>query len=167
MHIQTGDPLHFKLQLTWATYTLRRCCLRPALKSTRKRQTGRTALHFAVVGDHLDVIRFLIEKGAEVNARDAEGTSPLDDAVWRGYLDVTAILLAHGARLNEAETKTGATPINEAAYLGKTPLVQYLLQFNPDLGIHDKGGHTLWKMQYEWGKRIPLSCYLKQKRRGR
>jgi ankyrin repeat protein len=107
-----------------------------------KPATGRTALHFAVIGDHLDVIRFLIEKGAEVNVRDVEGTSPLDDAVWRGYLDATAILMAHGARLNEPEAKTGATPINEAAYRGNTPLVQYLLQFNPDLGISDKRGYT-------------------------
>jgi ankyrin repeat protein len=106
-----------------------------------KASSGRTALHFAVVGSHLDVIQLLIEKGADVNARDAEGTSALDDAVWRGSLNTVAILLAHGARLNETETKTGATPINEAAYRGKTPLVRYLLQFNPDLGITDKRGY--------------------------
>ncbi len=103
---------------------------------------GRTALHFAVLGRHLDLIQFLIEKGADLNARDREGTSPLDDAVWRGSLDAAAILLAHGARLNEAEVKTGATPINEAAYLGRTELVKYLLQFNPDLAIADNRGYT-------------------------
>ncbi len=107
-----------------------------------KGETGRTALHFAVVGSHLDLIKFLIEKGADLNARDAEGTSPLDDAVWRGYLDVTAILLAHGARLNEPETKSGATPINEAAYRGNTQIVRYLLQFNPDVEIPDRRGYT-------------------------
>ena len=105
-------------------------------------KAGRTALHFAVVGSHLDVTRFLIEKGADVNARDADGTSPLDDAVWRGYLDATAILLANGAQLNEAESKSGATPINEAAYRGETQLVHYLLQFGPNLGIPDKRGYT-------------------------
>jgi ankyrin repeat protein len=107
-----------------------------------KADAGRTALHFAVVASHLDVIRFLIEKGADVNMRDGEGTSPLDDAVWRGHLEATAILLAQGARLNEAETKTGATPINEAAYRGKIQLVRYLLQFHPDLRIADKRGYT-------------------------
>jgi ankyrin repeat protein len=117
-----------------------------------KAATGRTALHVAVIGDHLDIIRFLIEKGAEVNARDMEGASPRDDAVWRGYLDATAILLAHGARLNEAETQTGATPINEAAYRGNTPLVRYLLQFNPDLGIPDKRGHTPLENAIQMGK---------------
>ena len=103
---------------------------------------GRTALHFAVVGSHLDMIRLLIGKGARVGTRDTEGTSPLDDAVWRGYLEATAILLAHGASLNEPETKTGATPINEAAYRGETQIVRYLLQFSPNLKLADKGGYT-------------------------
>jgi ankyrin repeat protein len=103
---------------------------------------GRTALHFAAVGRHLDMLQFLIETGADLNVRDAEGASPLDDAVWRGSLDAIAILLAHGARLNESETKTGATPINEAAYRGNTSVVQYLLQFHPDLRIPDKRGYS-------------------------
>jgi cytohesin len=86
------------------------------------------------------MLRLLLEKGAEPNARDAEGASPLDDAVWRGSLDAVAILLAHGARLNETDTQTGATPINEAAYRGNTLLVRYLLQFHPELGIPDQRG---------------------------
>ena len=105
----------------------------------RKGAQGGTALHAA--GAHLEMVRLLIEKGADLNARDAEGASPLDDAVWRGSLDTVAILLAHGARLNEADTQTGATPINEAAYRGNTALVQYLLQFHPDLAIPDQRGN--------------------------
>jgi ankyrin repeat protein len=101
---------------------------------------GRSALHFSL--GHLDVMRYLISQGADVNARDVEGTSALDDAVWRGSLDAAAILLAHGAKLNEGETKSGATPLNEAAYRGKTEIVRYLLQFKPDLEIADKRGYA-------------------------
>jgi ankyrin repeat protein len=107
-----------------------------------KGTTGFTALRYAVRDGHLDTIRFLIEKGADLNVRDGEGASPLDDAVWRGSLDTVAILLAHGARLNESDTRTGATPVNEAAYRGNTAVVQYLLQFHPDLGIPDKRGYS-------------------------
>lgn len=84
-----------------------------------KGTTGRTALHYAVREGHLEMMQCLINNGAELSARDAEGASPLDDAVWRGSLDTVAILLAHGARLNEPDTQTGATPVNEAAFLGK------------------------------------------------
>jgi ankyrin repeat protein len=99
---------------------------------------GRTALHLAVVGGHLDLIPFLIEKGANVNSRDADGASPLDRAIERGSLDAVALLLAHGARLNESDAGTGATPVNQAAANGNIHLVQYLLQFHPDLAIPDK-----------------------------
>jgi ankyrin repeat protein len=103
---------------------------------------GRTALHLAIGGDHIDLIHFLLEKGADPNVRDVEGASPLDDAVWRGSLDAVAILLAHGARLNEPDAATGATPVNEAAFVGHAPIVEHLLQFHPDLGIPDKRGYS-------------------------
>ncbi|MES1260156.1 MAG: ankyrin repeat domain-containing protein, partial [Acidobacteriota bacterium] len=107
-----------------------------------KRPGGRTALHLAVAGRRLDMLQFLIERGFDLNARDADGTSPLDDAVWHGSLDTAAILLAHGARLNEPHPQTGATPINEAAWQGNTSVVRYLLQFRPDLQIPDKRGYS-------------------------
>jgi|CZKS01.1.fsa_nt_gi ankyrin repeat protein len=106
-----------------------------------KGPSGRTALFGAVTDVHLDLIRLLIDNGADVNVRDTEGASPLDEAVWNGSLDSVAILLAHGARLNEPETQTGAAPINEAAFMGRTKIVQYLVQFHPDLGIPDKKGY--------------------------
>ncbi len=101
---------------------------------------GRTAIFFA--GSHrLDLLQLLIEKGADVNVRDAEGDSPLDEAVWIGSLDATAVLLAHGAHINEPQTTSGATPINEAAYRGHANVVRYLLQFHPDLAVPDKRGY--------------------------
>ena len=103
---------------------------------------GLTALYYEVRSVHLDAIRLLIEKGADVNVRDSEGASLLDDAVWTGSVDTVALLLAHGARLNEPDPETGATPINEAAYRGNSEVVQYLLQFHPNLEIADKRGYV-------------------------
>lgn len=105
------------------------------------RGSGRTPLHFALM-NHLDMARLLIEKGADVNVRDSEGASPLDDAAWNGNLDAAAILIAHGARLNEPDTQTGATPVNEAAFRGHTEMVRYLLQFRPEVTIADKRGNS-------------------------
>jgi ankyrin repeat protein len=105
-------------------------------------KAGQTPLHFALLGPHLDMLSLLIEKGADVNAHDSQGASPLDDAVWRGQLDAVAMLLAHGARLNDPHTQTGATPVNEAAFRGNTQVIRYLLGFHPDLSIPDQRGYT-------------------------
>ncbi len=117
-----------------------------------KGPSGRTALFGATRDVHLDLMRFLIDKGADVNVRDIEGASPLDEAVWSGCLDGVAILLARGAHLNEPETQTGATPINEAAFMGRTKVVQYLVQFHPDLENPDKLGYRPWDNAIRKGK---------------
>ncbi len=103
---------------------------------------GQTALHLAVESQRYDVLHLLLEKSADPNARDGEGSAPLDDAAWRGLIDATAMLIAHGAHLNDPNTQTGATPINEAAYRGATPVVRFLLELHPDLQIADKRGRT-------------------------
>src|SRR5208282_526965 len=58
-----------------------------------KGNDGRAALYYEVKSVHLDAIRLLIEKGADVNVRDSEGASLLDDAVWTGSVDTVALLL--------------------------------------------------------------------------
>jgi ankyrin repeat protein len=48
--------------------------------------TGRTALHFAVLGSHLDLTRLLIEKGADIDARDTSSAQRTGDKN-RGHPD--------------------------------------------------------------------------------
>lgn len=113
---------------------------------------GLTALHLAVVDHRLAAMQLLLDKAADPNLRDAEGASPLDDAVWGGTPEAVAMLLSHGAHLNDPDTQTGATPINEAAFKGNTRVVQFLLQFHPDLGIADNRGYSPLDSAVRMGK---------------
>ncbi len=117
-----------------------------------KNAGGRTVLYYAVRERQLDALTFLIENGAAVNIRDKDGTSPLDDAVRRGTVDTIALLLAHGARLNEPEPQAGMTPINEAACRGNVEVVQFLLQFHPDLEIQDNRGYGPLENALRYGR---------------
>jgi ankyrin repeat protein len=112
--------------------------------------SGRTALTYA--GGHLDMMQFLIRRGVDVNARDLEGASALDNAAWSGSIDDVAILLAHGAHVNDPNTQTGATPVNEAGFRGHADVVQYLLQFHPELETPDKRGFTALVNAIRMGK---------------
>lgn len=106
-----------------------------------KSQTGRAALHFAARRGAVNVVRLLLDAKADPNLRDGDGSSPLDDAVWGGSPITVAVLLRYGARLNAPEPKTGATPVNEAAFLGGTRVLDYLVESGANLSIPDNHGY--------------------------
>lgn len=58
---------------------------------------GLTALHHAVLADNLDAAKLLLCHGANPNAQDVHGFSPLHTAAACGYLPITSLLLVFGA----------------------------------------------------------------------
>ncbi len=72
---------------------------------TNKRSNEVSALHKAVDNNHLKVIETLIQLGADIEICDADGNTPLSNAVFqfRGNEDSLGMiqyLLNHGASLN-------------------------------------------------------------------
>ena len=59
-------------------------------------ESGKTALHHAVSEDDDEIVKFLIEKGADVNALDNDGYAPIGYTYGDGYM--IKILLKRGAR---------------------------------------------------------------------
>lgn len=56
-----------------------------------------SALHLAASENRPQLVNFLVEAGADPNARDKVGWTPLLQAVFAGYLDSFRIRLAAGA----------------------------------------------------------------------
>ncbi|MGC2657592.1 MAG: ankyrin repeat domain-containing protein [Bryobacteraceae bacterium] len=88
------------------------------------------------------LIRLLLTKGADPNARDAMGASAVDDAVWMGSAERTMLLLDAGGKINEPEAKTGATPLNEAAFQGHIDVAKLLLARGADVRTKDYAGYS-------------------------
>jgi hypothetical protein len=61
------------------------------------RDSHQPALFVAIQNGQAEAVSFLIEQGADVNANIADGYTPLK-AVPLGRPDITAILVAHGAK---------------------------------------------------------------------
>ena len=64
----------------------------------------------------------------------------------------------------KASRKTGATPINEAAYKGHTRMVQYCCNLSRKSILPTNTAIALWIMPSEWGTKRPLSSCWKSKR---
>jgi ankyrin repeat protein len=57
-----------------------------------------TILHCAVIKGSAAILEFLISKGANLNAEDGEGNSPLSLAIETEHPEIVEALLRHGAR---------------------------------------------------------------------
>ena len=65
-----------------------------------------------------DVVEYLLQNGADVQARDDGGLIPLHNACSFGHAEVVNLLLQHGADPN-ARDNWNYTPLHEAAIKGK------------------------------------------------
>lgn len=89
------------------------------------RATARTALHRACYWGHEDTVEYLIAEGADANAVDKEGDTPLIDAARFGHDNVIKALLAAGAD-KSTKNKSGQDAVAVATAAGKASAVALL-----------------------------------------
>jgi ankyrin len=83
----------------------------------------------------------LLDKRADVNAPEADGTTALHWAVHQNDLDLVDRLLRAGANVN-AKNDYGATPMSEAAVIGGPELLERLLKAGADVESPNADGQT-------------------------
>jgi hypothetical protein len=84
------------------------------------------AIHAAIaLGDSVETILLLLEAGADVNATQAGGYTPLHQAAAAGKRELVELLLQNGA-LRDAACDQGKTPGDYARERGHTAVVELL-----------------------------------------
>ncbi|WP_264686539.1 ankyrin repeat domain-containing protein [Wolbachia endosymbiont (group B) of Rhopobota naevana] len=82
-------------------------------------------LHYAVHYGNLDMVSFLVDKGANVEIRSKEGKTPLYLAVEEAKQNIINLLLDRGADI-EAKNNDGKTPLYLAAYNNDSDIIELL-----------------------------------------
>ncbi len=93
--------------------------------------TGRrTALHYAVGGSHADVVRLLLDRGADPNVRDdGDNAIPLCFACEKNDLEIVRLLVEHLADVNSTGDMHTMDVVGWATVFGgaRPEIVDYLL----------------------------------------
>eukprot|EP00753_Platysulcus_tardus_P012864 PLAT3561.1.p1 GENE.PLAT3561.1~~PLAT3561.1.p1 ORF type:complete len:249 (+),score=76.34 PLAT3561.1:105-851(+) len=107
----------------------------------------RTALHRA---QSAAVVEALSAAGAELEAADNGGQTPLFTASFNGHDEAVAALIAAGADLN-AVNKQGWTALITASYNGHKRVVELLMAAAADTAHKDNSGRTAEEWAVEQG----------------
>jgi ankyrin repeat protein len=121
---------------------------------TRLNRLGATPLLLAAKGAYPDMLRLLLDHGADVHATTAEGTTVLmlaagvgifnegDDAGTEAEtFEAVTLLVERGADVNAIDAN-GETALHGAAYRGHNSVVQYLADRGAKLDVPNKIGWT-------------------------
>ena len=105
-----------------------------------KAQAGES-LHQAVLDADIGRVQSLTSAGADVNARDKAGFTPLFYTAQKGQRDIAAVLITAGASVS-ATDQYGNTPLHYAAVQGHYELCQLLLAEGANPGAKNLTGGT-------------------------
>jgi len=90
------------------------------------RDIDKELLNACWLGDFKKV-KQLLEKGADVNARDEDGWTALIKASYNGYEGIAELLIEYGADVN-AQNKYGDTALIYACWNGHKEVAELLLE---------------------------------------
>ncbi|KAI0286410.1 ankyrin repeat-containing domain protein [Russula brevipes] len=86
-----------------------------------------TVLHHASYDGQLEMVRLLLQAGADVNGKGFADQTPLHLAVIKGQTKVAQLLIQHGADAN-AKCEISFTPFQAATMYARHNIVQLMLE---------------------------------------
>jgi ankyrin repeat protein len=112
----------------------------PELVNARDKD-GRSPLHWASRGVHLEIVKFLVDQGANVNAADSNQVVPLHSLAVRNAAAAIEILVAKGANV-DAKDYGGNTALHYAALYDAVDAVALLIEKGADIENRENYGRT-------------------------
>ena len=130
------------------------------------KEESQTPLSWAAENGHEPLTRLLVDKGANVEAKDRYGRTPLSLAAETGHEAVVRLLVDMGAHIEAKDSRYSRTPLSWAAWNGHEAVVRLLVDKGADIeakSIHswtpllwaaDKGHEAVVRLLVDKGANI-------------
>lgn len=113
-------------------------------------ENGRTPLMYAAESGKVEVVKILIDAGAEVSKASRRGGTPLGMAAQAGRVEVMRYLVSRGADPNAA-VPPAMVPLAYAASAGKIDAMRALIELGADVNRANQGGWAPLMHASQWG----------------
>ena len=101
------------------------------------------ALLDAAWDGNIEAVKQHLDAGADLNAKDGGGETPLHAAVFKGHKEIVELLIEKGADVN-AKAGFGSTPLHDAAFSDLKEVTELLIANGADVNAkNDEGGTPL------------------------
>ena len=116
---------------------------------------GKTPLSRASWKGNVEAGECLLDHGANINARNNLGETPLFSAVYHGQVEFARMLLINkrGARVNDLDDNFKWTPLHAAVYKRNIQAVRLLLEHGADVNARGESGETPSQLGLEYDYR--------------
>ena len=118
----------------------------------------------AVREDDVDAVKRLLQQGADINATDDTGNTPLINAARYGHLAIVRVLLDNGAKVDE-RNKLGTSALMMTIYQTYSPaqamIVRLLLEKGANMDFKNLKGETALDIATSLS-RLTVTSILKQ-----
>jgi len=104
-----------------------------------------TPLHNATGEGHIQIVKFLLDKGAKIDAVTESGRTSLHLASYNGNKEMIQVLLNFNANINIQDNE-GNTPTHILAKFGWTESLALLLKHKPNLSIKNEYGLIAYEL---------------------
>lgn len=91
--------------------------------NTAREDNNKSILMYAVWIGNTEAVKYLIDKGANLNAQDAGGATALHLAAWKGNTNIALYLISKGAS-GYLPSKDGMSPLDIALMQGFTEIAE-------------------------------------------
>lgn len=135
----------------------------PRIAIDQRDSRGRTPLAWAACQGKVEVVRKLLQRGADPNIADLEGNTPLHLATWLGgYLGVHCLdsLLQGGAKIDACNVY-GQTALNHTIHYDRPEPMKFLLENGAEHCYVDENRENLLHKAARYGS-LPILSTMRQ-----